>query len=185
MVPPTYLQRLRLEGAVLAFCGTIGIVVLLAVTTQARRTPGSTAAQLLVVAGLLAWLGPRGVRRSIAGGDQLPAQDIGSGEPTPLWHIVAIAVILTVLAGELGGWDAGLRVTGGCLLVGVFQALVLARIVASEQRASGRTYYRIAGSRILKGTRLGHVAPAPKRSALRGPEPVMRRSRRGVRRKAQ
>lgn len=155
---PTYVQRLRLEGAVLASCGTIGTVALLAITAEARRAPASTGAQLLVVAGLLAWFGPRGVRRSIARSNQLPAQDVGSGEPTPVWHIVAIAVILTVLAGELGGWDAGLRVTAGCLLVGTFQALVLGQAVTSQQRARGRTYYRIAGSRILKGTRLGHVA---------------------------
>ncbi|MGI9185437.1 MAG: hypothetical protein ACR2GZ_10850 [Solirubrobacteraceae bacterium] len=158
MAAPTYLQRLRLEGAVLATCGTIGTVVLLAVTTQARRAPASTGAQLLVLAGLLAWFGPRGVCRSIARSNQLPARDAGSGEPTPVWHIVAIAVILTVLAGELGGWDVGLRVTAGCLLVGTFQALVVGRMVATQQHASGRTYYRIAGSRILKGTRLGHTA---------------------------
>ncbi|MGH2892717.1 MAG: hypothetical protein ACRDPM_05535 [Solirubrobacteraceae bacterium] len=158
MTTPTYLQRLRLEGAVLASCGTIGTVVLLVVTPQARRAPASTAWQLLVAAGLLAWLGPRGVRRSIARSDQLPAEHIGSGEPTPIWHIVAIAMILTVVAGELGGWDAGLRVTGGCLLVGTLQALILGRMVATQQHASGRTYYRIVGSRILKGTRLGHTA---------------------------
>jgi len=74
---PTYLQRLRLEGAVLAACGTIGTAVLLAVTAQARRGPASTAAQLLILAGLLAWLGPRGLRRSIASSDQLAVQDVG------------------------------------------------------------------------------------------------------------
>ena len=157
MTAPTYLHRLRLEGAVLAASGTFGSAVLLAATAEARQTPASTAAQLLVLAGLLAWLGPRGLRRSIAGSDPIAAHDVGSGEPTPLWHIVAITVILTVLAGELGGWSAGLRVTAGCLLVGAFQSVALARVVASRQRTSGRTYYRIAGSRILRGTRLGHV----------------------------
>ncbi len=157
MTVPTYLQRLRLEGAVLAACGAIGTAVLLTVSAQARRAPASTAVQLLVLAGLLAWLEPRGVRRSIASSEQLSADDLGSGEPTPPWHIVAIAAILTVLAGELGGWDAGLRVTAGCLLVGTFQSVVLGRAVASCQRANGRTYYRVAGSRILRGTRLGHV----------------------------
>ncbi len=157
MASPTYRQRLRLEGAVLASCGIIGTVVLLAVSAEARRAPASTGAQLLVVAALLAWLGPRNLRRAIAGSDQLPAHDVGSGEPTPLWHIVAIVVILAVVAGEVGGWDAGVRVTAGCLLVGAFQALVLGRAVARQQRASGRIYYRIVGSRILKGTRLGHV----------------------------
>ncbi|MDQ2894278.1 MAG: hypothetical protein M3Y09_01310 [Actinomycetota bacterium] len=169
MTAPTYLQRLRLEGAVLASCGAIGTVLLLAVTARARQAPASTAGQLSVVAALLAWLGPRGVRRSIASSGQLSARNVGSGEPTPLWHIVAIAVVLTVLAGELGGWDAGLRVTAGCLLVGAFQAVVLSRAVAGQQRASGRTYYRIAGSRILRGTRLGHVRSDSERSAVTVP----------------
>jgi len=62
------------------------------------------------------------------------------------------------LSWRAGGWDAGLRVTAGCLLVGTFQALVLGRMVAIQQHASGRTYYRIGGSRILTGTRLGHTA---------------------------
>lgn len=157
MSAPTYLQRLRVEGAVLASCGIFGTVALLAVTAQARRGPASTAAQLSVVAALLVWLGPRGLRHSIATSDRLSADAVGSGEPTPLWHIVAIAVILTVLAGELAGWDAGLRVTAGCLLVGTFQSVVLGRVLANRQRATGRTYYRIAGSRILKGTKLGHI----------------------------
>ncbi|MDQ6729688.1 MAG: hypothetical protein M3022_05170 [Actinomycetota bacterium] len=158
MTAPTYLQRLRREGAVLASCGAIGTVLLLAVTVRAGQAPASTVAQLLVVAALLAWLGPRGLRRSIASSGPLSARAVGSGEPTPLWHIVAVAVVLTVLAGELGGWDSGLRVTAGCLLVGTFQAIVLGRAVASQQRASQRTYYRIPGSRILRGTRLGHVS---------------------------
>ena len=81
---------------------------------------------------------------------------------------MAIAVILTVLAGELGGWDAGLRVTAGSLLVGAFQSVALGHAVASRQRASGRTYYRIASSRILRGTRLGYVTREPGASRSAG-----------------
>jgi hypothetical protein len=169
LTAPTYFERLRLEGTVLATCGALGTIVLLAATAQARRGPASTAGQLIVVAALLVWLGPRGVRRAIAHSRARSAGDIGSGEPTPLWHIAGIVVVLTVFAGELAGWDAGMRVTGGCLLVGASQALILGRLVKRNERATGRTYYRLAGSRILRGTRLGHVdrelidgaAPAP------------------------
>jgi hypothetical protein len=157
LAAPTYLQRLRLEGTVLAACGGLGTLALLALTAQARHGPASTAGQLVVVAALLLWLGPRGVRGSIAHSRRQTADDIGSGEPTPLWHIAVIVLALTVLAGELAGWDAGIRVTGGCLLVGASQALILGRVVSSDERITGRTYYRVAGSRILKGTRLGYV----------------------------
>ncbi|MGI8714919.1 MAG: hypothetical protein ACR2NR_17420 [Solirubrobacteraceae bacterium] len=157
MSPPTYLHRLRLEGAVLAGCGALGTVGLLLASTPARHGPASTAGQLAVVAILLAWLGPRGVRRSIARSRSREPEAIGSGEPTPLWHIVAIVAGLTVVAGGLAGWDAGVRVTGGCVLVGAVQGLLIAPLVGREQRRTGRTYYRIPGSRILKGTLLGHV----------------------------
>jgi hypothetical protein len=167
LAAPTYLQRLRLEGAVLASCGALGTLALLAATSQARRGLVSTAAQLVVVALLLVWLGPRGVRRSIARSDGSPADEIGSGEPTPLWHIVLIVVVLTGLAGVLAGWDAGIRVTGGCVLVGAAQALVLGGVVAGEERRTGRTFYRIAGSRILRGTRLGHIASRGSRDRRR------------------
>lgn len=145
----------------LATCGILGSVVLLAATAQATRAPASTAGQLIVVAALLMWLGPRSVRRAIGCSQEHPPAEIGSGEPTPLWHIVAIVAVLSIVAGKLGGWDVGLRVTGGCVLVGAAQAVVLGRCVASDQRTTARTYYRIAGSRILRGTRLGHVAATP------------------------
>ena len=47
-VPPTYRQRLRIEGLGLALCGAIGTIVLLAVSAQAQRDPLSTAGQLAV-----------------------------------------------------------------------------------------------------------------------------------------
>ena len=52
-----------------------------------------------------------------------------------------------VVAGELGvagaGWDAGLRVTGGCVLVGLAQAIVIERIVAADEARTGRSYVRL------------------------------------------
>jgi hypothetical protein len=143
---------------VLAGCGAIGTLGLLAATSASRHGPVSTAWQLVAVALLLLWLGPRGVRHSVADSSPLPEDQIGSGEPTPLWHIALIVLVLTAIAGTIAGWDAGIRVTGGCLLVGAVQALLLAHVVDAEQRRTGRTFYRIDGSRILKGTRLGYVA---------------------------
>ena len=79
-----------------------------------------------------------------------------------MWHIVGIVAILTAVAGLLAGWDAGIRVSGGCVLVGVAQTLLLATIVRREEHRTGRTFYRTAGSRILRGTRLGHhLSPPP------------------------
>lgn len=142
----------------LAACGGLGTIVLLASSAQSTRGPASTGIQLAIVAGLLLWLGPRGVRRSIHDSRKLVDVDaIGSGEPTPLWHIAAIVIGLTAIAGELAGWDSGLRVTTGCVLVGGLQSLVLHRIVTSNERTTNRTYYRVTGSRILRGTRLGYL----------------------------
>ncbi len=160
MPVPTYHERLRLEGSALAGCGAVATIAVLAATGQATRGALSTAVQLLVVAILLLWLGPRGLRRSLARSHELgPGRSIGSGEPTPLWHVVTIVAVLTAAVGGLAGWDAGLRVTGGCLLVGLAQALVLGPLVAREERATNRTFYRVAGSRIIRGTRLGFVLP--------------------------
>lgn len=93
----------------------------------------------------------------MADSGQQQGDEIGAGEPTPLWHIVGIVVVLTGAAGLLAGWDAGIRVTGGCVLVGLAQAVLLADIVTREEHRTGRTFYRTAGSRILRGTRLRHI----------------------------
>ena len=141
----------------LALCGAIGTIVLLAVNAQAQRDPLNTAGQLAAVALLLAWLGPRSVRRAMAASESRSERDLGSGEPTPVWRLPLIVVVLATAAGLLAGWDAGVRVTVGCGLVGLAQALVLERIVAADEHKTGRKYFRIAGSRILRGTRLGHI----------------------------
>lgn len=158
---PTYRERLRTEGFTLAACGAAGSAGILALKTeQATRVPLSTIGQLAVVAGLLGWLGPRSVRKSIRASEEVAAGEEGSGEPTPLWQLPLIVAGLagTFVALEQvnprAGWDAGLRVTGGCTLVGLAQALLLARLVAADEDARGRTYFRFKGSRLGRGTRL-------------------------------
>jgi hypothetical protein len=157
LTPPAYRARLRLEGIVLVACGAIGTIVLLVASSKSTQNLGSAGIQWLVVAALLLWFGPRGVRRSVGKSDELHADAIGSGEPTPLWHIAAIVIVLTLIAGLALGWNGGLRVTVGCMLVGATQALILAPMVNSNERTTRRTYYRVKGSRILRGTRLGYV----------------------------
>lgn len=161
-MPPTYRERLRVEGLTLAACGAAGSAGLLAFKTeQATRWPWNTIGQLAVVAGLLGWLGPRSVRRSIAAAHELPAGGEGSGEPTPLWQLPVIVTSLAatfVALGEVNdraGWDAALRITGGCTLVGLAQAVLLERVVAADEATTGRSYLRFKGSRLGRGTKLG------------------------------
>src|SRR5436305_1392679 len=83
--------------------------------------------------------------------------ELGSGEATPAWSLPLIVVALAAAAELLFGWDAAVRVTAGCVLVGITQALMLERMVAADERETARTYFRIASSRILRGTRLGYT----------------------------
>jgi hypothetical protein len=161
-VPPTYRERLRIEGLTLAACGAAGSAGVIAFKTeQATRWPLNTAAQLAVVAGLLGWLGPRSVRKSIDTSEPLGVGEEGSGEPTPLWQLPLIVASLTASLVALeqvnprAGWDAGLRITGGCTLVGLAQAFLLERVVARDEDQRGRAYYRVKGSRLGRGTKLG------------------------------
>jgi hypothetical protein len=159
---PTYRERLRVEGLTLAACGAAGSAGLLALETeQATRWPLNTAGQLAVVAGLLGWFGPRVTRGVLARAEELGPDEVVTGEPTPLSHLPLIVTGLTatfVALGEVNdraGWDAGLRVTLGCTLVGLAQAIPLERIVAAEEAARGRRFFRGKGSRLLRGTQLG------------------------------
>jgi hypothetical protein len=182
-VEHTYRRRLRLEGLTLAGCGALGSVLLLVLTDEARRMPLSTAGQLVFVAALLGWLGPRGLRRSIADSQPLPPGEAAGGEPTPLWQAPVGVAGLSAIAGYLGGWDAGLRVTLGCLLVGLGQAVLLERMVAAEERGSRRVFLRLPGSSWFRGTLLGYRAAAARASkprleaqpAARSPSPRRRR----------
>ena len=117
---------------------------------------------ILVLAIALVVLGPRLVRRWLAGAEPIATERRLTGEPTALWMPPLVTVALTalfVVPGELGvdaaGWDAGLRITLGCALVGLAQALLLERIVAADEAARGRRYVRLPGSRAIGGTKLG------------------------------
>jgi hypothetical protein len=156
--PPTYRERLVREGSVLGLVGAAGSVVLLLFDDHATDVPASTVGQLLIVAVLLGVFGPRGVRSAIANADELPEgpAGAGSGEPTPLWHLPLVVAVLATPLWLLDAPDAALRVTFGASLVGLAQAFVLARIVFEEEERSGRTFVRLPGSRILRGTKLGY-----------------------------
>ena len=153
---PTYRERLRLEGAWLAACGAAGSVALLVATEESKRWPLNTVGQLALAGGVAVALGRRGAKRSMAAAEDHEPERIGSGEPTPLWMhplIVAGLTALVSLPREIApgaGWDAGLRVTAGCMLVGLTQAIVIERTVAAAERENGRTYYRSKGSRGAK-----------------------------------
>lgn len=157
---PSYRTRLRVEGLTLAAFGAAGSVVLLALVPESRRGPLSTVGQLAVVIALVAFFGRRGANRSMERSTELRPGQLGSGEPTPLWQLPLIVAALTAIAGIPAGWDAGLRVTVGCMLVGLGQAVLIERTVAAGERSSGRRYFRVKGSRILRGTKLGYLAAA-------------------------
>ena len=166
--PPTYRDRLRIEGGVLAGSGALGSILLLALTEESKRGPFNTIGQLALVAGLLAYLGPRSTAKALREARELRRDSIGTGEPTPLWQLPLIVAVLTLLVAKpagpfpdflsaRAGWDAGLRVTAGCALVGLAQAVLLERQVAQAERAAGRVYHRVAGSRLGRGTNLGYA----------------------------
>ena len=160
--PPTYRQRLRLEGTVLAASGALASMLLLTLVAEATERAVSTALQIAFVAVLLAVAGPLYVRRWLAAAQPVADGAGLTGKPTALWKPPLVVVVLTalfVVPGELGigavGWDAGLRITLGCTLVGLAQALLVERLVASDEARQGRSYVRLPGSRATSGTNLG------------------------------
>jgi hypothetical protein len=167
MAPPSYRERLRIEGLALAACGLAGSVALVALVPASRRWPLNTVAQLAVVAALLEGVGTRKVRSWMGDADELLPAEVGSGEPTPLWMlppiVTSLAAVFVLLpetglpASDRAGWDAALRITGGCLLVGLVQGLRFEGIVAREESKRGRRYIRVKGSHLWSGTKLGWV----------------------------
>ncbi|HWI09315.1 MAG TPA: hypothetical protein VNT54_17580 [Solirubrobacteraceae bacterium] len=162
--PASYRERLRVEGAVLAASGALASVLLLVLVAEAGERAASTAVQIAIVAILLGVLGPHSVRRWLAAAQPVDPATAPAGQPTPLWLpplVVVVLVALFVTPGELGfgavGWDAGLRIALGSMLVGLTQALLLAPIVAAEEARSGRRYVRLPGSRAIGGTKLGFL----------------------------
>jgi hypothetical protein len=166
-MPPSYRERLRVEGFVLAALGAVGSAALIAFEPESRRRAPSTVGQLIALAVLLEWVGTRKVRRWVDEARELP--DPGSGEPTPLWMLppivagLAAAFVALPETGlpfsDLAGWDAGLRVTAGCVVVGLAQGLRWERVVGAAERVSGRRYVRAAGSHLWSGTKLGYTKP--------------------------
>lgn len=149
----TYRERLRLEGASLAISGAIGTILLLVLEHDAA-TSGltSTVVQVAIVAVLMATVGLRSVRRSMA--SAVPVEEAGSGQPTPLWQHPLIVAGLTLPFGLADAWDAGLRVCGGCTVVGLAQ-IAFSSLVAREEANRGARYFRVPGSSIVRGTKLG------------------------------
>ena len=162
MTAPTYRERLRIEGAVLAGAGAVASAIMLAGVDEASNRSGSTVIQIAVVGVLLVVFGPLAVRRWLAGAQPVAEGAQLTGQPTPLWLPVLVVVVLAaifVVPGELGvggaGWDAGLRITLGCTLVGLAQAVLLERLVAANEARTGRRYIRLPGSSAFGGTKLG------------------------------
>jgi hypothetical protein len=152
-----YTQRLQREGFTLAGCGLAGCVLLVSLSEGATDNAVSTAMQLVIVLVLMTGLGLLSVRRAVAGAEPVGAEHAGDGEPTPLWQLPLIVAGLTAVGSVALGLDAGLRVAGGCAVIGLVQALVLRTAVAGEERRTGRSYVRTAGSRIVRGSRLAYV----------------------------
>jgi hypothetical protein len=159
---PSYRDRLKVEGWTMAASGAVASVALLALVPESRQRWLSTVAQLALVAGLLDRVGGRSVRKWMDEAAEAEPGGEGTGEPTPLWQLPLIVGGLAaafVLLPETGlpasgeaGWDAGLRVTGGCLLVGLAQGVRYERIVAGDEARRGRRYVRAPGSRLIRGT---------------------------------
>ena len=157
MSPPTYRERLRVEGAALAACGLASAAAALVFSDEATEGPMSTVIQLAILAVLMATLGVRSVRRATSRATPLGPEAIGTGQPTALWKLPLIVAGLTLIFGFGFGWDAGLRIGLGCLIVGLAQAVGFDRLVAAEESRRGVRFHRIKGSSIFTGTKLGAV----------------------------
>jgi hypothetical protein len=119
-------------------------------------------AQLAGVAVAFGSLGVLAARRALDAAPDVAPSEVGSGEPTPLWQLPVIVGLLSAAAAALlGGWEAAIHAAGGCAVVGLVQAVLLERVVAARERREGGRYVRLAGSRILRGTRLGHLPAQP------------------------
>jgi hypothetical protein len=172
---PTYRERLRAEGLVLAVTGAVGSAAVLAATPQSRRWPLNTAVQLGLAAALVATVGRRKLRKAMDAAVELQPGAEGGGGPTPLWRVPLAPAVLTLLAGgsvlsadrgprfrgqPLAGWDAVLRATAATTVAGIAQALLFERDVAQAETIQGRTYYRIESSGPFAGTQLGYTRRA-------------------------
>lgn len=158
MTAPTYRERLRLEGWTLAACGVLSTALVLAFGDGATDGPVSTVVQLAAVALLMGTVGVVTVRRSLD--RAVEVVEPGTGEPTALWKLPAIVAALTLAFGLGVGWDAGLRIGGGCVVVGLSQAVLFERLVAARERGAGQRFVRMPGSSLFTGTKLGALPRA-------------------------
>lgn len=152
--PPTYRELLRREGSVLAISGALAAILVVLLAEGATDHIASTVVQVAIVAVLLATLGVRSVRRSLRGTASVDPARQGSGEPTSLWLLPVIVAGLTVAFGIAVGWDAGLRVGAGCVVVGLAQGVLFERLVAAEEVRRGVSFVRAPGSSLFTGTNL-------------------------------
>ena len=155
MTVPTYRERLRREGSVLAACGALSATLVLAFGDGAV----STIMQLVIVAALMATLGVFSVRRSLDRAVAIEPSNPGTGEPTPLWQLPLIVAGLTLAFGIAASWDAALRIGGGCVVVGLAQAVLFERLVAAAERPGAKSFVRVTGSSLFTGTNLGVLSP--------------------------
>ncbi len=132
--------------------------LVLAFGDGATDGPVSTVVQLVAVALLMATAGVLSVRRSLD--RAMKVVEPGTGEPTALWKLPLIVAALTLVFGFGVGWDAGLRIGGGCAVVGLAQAVLFERLVASRERSAGRRFVRVTGSSLFTGTKLGALPRA-------------------------
>lgn len=154
--PPSYRARLRLEGTALA--GMSAVAALLVIVVTRLELDVLFAVQAAVGVMLLAVLGPRSARTAMRRSERVAGKP-GSGEPTPLWHLLVILAAFVPLLGLLIDGLSALSFATGAGLVGLTQAVLIERAVAAEERRTGRRFFRRPGSRILRGTRLGWTEP--------------------------
>lgn len=172
MPAPTYRERLRSEGLTLAAVSAVASGAILATQSQARRWPVNTVSQLVLATAAMATLGRRSVRKALDEAVELMPGAEGDGDPTPLWQVPLPVLALAVVVGDIPapdrrfltrrgepvrGWDGSLRATGGGALAGLAQGLLFEREVARAEESQDRTYYRLPGSSLLSGTKLGFV----------------------------
>lgn len=156
-MPPSYRERLRVEGLALAVSAGLAALVLLVAAAGSREGLSRTLIVLGVALLLIAWLGPRSVHLALGRSTQLFTPDLGKGEPRALWQLPALVAVATVAAAKLLSAASGLRVALVLLVLGLCQAFVLERIVAVNEGQSRRRYFRVEGSKMLGATKLGHV----------------------------
>ena len=156
-MPPSYRERLRVEGLALTGSAFLAALVLLFAASGATDGLPRTLIVLFVALLLIAWLGPRSVHVAVRRATQLFTPDLGDGQPRGLWQLPLVVAVGTVIVTKLAGAAMGLRLTLVLVLLGLFQAFVLERIVAVHEGQSRRRYFRVEGTKMFGATHLGYV----------------------------